>query len=128
MEKKPKIYRFGNEFWIEGGWHAAASVVLRRAWSEEYVRTFYVGFSSPGSDTPEDQRLRAKAILAACHYAERCTKSTKTDDQLQEVWDRELREFYKSELYVKWNPKPVSKAATLDCGHAYNDDCQCPKV
>lgn len=99
------IHRFGNQVWLEGAWIASAGVTVRED-IRNGERTYEVGFGSFGSDPVETQRARGQAILAACDYAELCKTlyKDKTKDQIEVIWEEELRTFYKT-LYKEWNEK-----------------------
>jgi hypothetical protein len=105
------VHRFGNEFWVEGDWTAAAVIRCPMNFEKEEV-TFEVGYALHGPLPESEQRPYTLAILAACDYAKLCPDlfKGKTRDEVQFAWDGELRKFYaKGGLYQQWNPKRIKQ-------------------
>lgn len=99
------IHRIGNEFWIEGDWHYAASVDVLDKWDRRTDKTtirFEVSYGTRASDIPDEVEPYAQAILAACNYARLCEELFKGKDYpyIRDYWHQEKVE--NSHLLKQW--------------------------
>ncbi len=107
-----QVYRFGNQFWIEGDWTAVCTVDATRNWArkegEKETISFKVSYGSRSLQEPEDAQAFANAVQWASTYAGCCPDifKDKTREQIRDFWDESIRELYKAGgLYDQWNPR-----------------------
>lgn len=98
-----KVYQFGNEFWIEGDWTAAATVRVYEDYKTGQC-TFKVEYGSRGSMQADDAEPYGQALVLACYYARHKQANDKRDRlAIEREWMEAKKEFYDT-TFKEWNP------------------------